>query len=230
MILKTEIKTQSKTGRSKNISDIREMFSGIASGGYFSFNGLPTYPEFLSNFKQIAVNNYSTLLTKRPLATLYAITKDKEYFTIKDLVTKVIGDVQDLSAEQINAQEKDADKPPPDNENEVHPSNASLKSGGQEGGGPQTDKYKKDTVERGPNHVVYNCQKNISHASCHMAYMGISFWGGLKNISLGRAPQAKIHIDDVSGKSMVVITDKASSNIKGGKRRNITKRKKRYYK
>ncbi len=231
MILKLERNSREKTGRSKNISEIREMLSEITSD--YTFNELPTYSEFLSNFNQIAVKNYKTLLTTKPLATLYASTKGSEYITIKDLVTKVIkgvtdlsaDQIKDLSADQIKEQEKIADSPPADDENAIHPPQNS-----QKGGGVQTDKYKKDTVERGPNHVVYTCQKNISHASCHMGYMGVSFWGGLKNISLGRAPQAKIHIDNIKGISMVVITDKASSNIKGGKRRNITKRKKRYYK
>ncbi len=187
MILKTEIKTQSRTGRSKNISDIREMFGGIASSGYFSFNGLPTYPEFLSNFKQIASDNYSKLLTKQPLATLYSITSNSEYNNIKQLVQTVIGQVEDISPAQQQQEIIEA--------NIEQNSEIKVDETEQNGGGPQTELYKKTTIERGSNHIVYNCQKNISHASCHMAYMGISFWGGLKNISLGRQPYSTININ-----------------------------------
>ena len=212
MVLKHEIKTQSRTGRSKNISDIREMFAGIQSNGYFSFNGLPTYGEFLSNFEQISVDNYESLLTKLPLATLYFGKSNGTYSIIKEIIMRILGgSVEDVSEQEGMQEEKEVEA--------IVTQNINIKTNNQSGGGQQTELYKSNTIERGPNHIVYNCQKNISLGSCHMAYMGISFWGGMKNISLGRVPFVKI-ISDNQGH--IVLDNK----MPGGRRRKTRRVKK----
>jgi hypothetical protein len=60
----------------------------------------------------------------------------------------------------------------------------------QEGGGKYSELYKSETVVKGSNDIVCMCHKNISGASCHFGYMGISFNGVIKNLSLSREPLA----------------------------------------
>jgi hypothetical protein len=209
MILKTEIKTQSRTGRSKNITDIRQMFGGIepGSGLFFTdFNGLPTYKEFLDCFTRLEAMDdatYKSNIMNLPLGTLYFGLKGKSYNEIKDTVTYILGRAPpDTSqTEEVDAAKKGENEvplPPADlSGEEAGSAGASPQSGGLLPGGPLTEEYKKNTVERGPNHVVYNCQKNLTIWSCHMAYLGVSYHGGFKNISHSKTPIEDFVVDEI---------------------------------
>ena len=116
MILKHEFKTQSRTGRSKNISDIREMFgaggtkaaaNNSALGklkaytigtlkSYSEFNGLPYYAEFLACFEPaagITQENYEKKFMNLPFATVYKGpgADNVVYEGVKALVKMVLG-------------------------------------------------------------------------------------------------------------------------------------------
>jgi len=72
MILNPEIKTQSRTGRTKHVSELRDELANIkAKRGLISwatsrnYNSLPDYPEFYSKFRDsssLTVEEYSKLL------------------------------------------------------------------------------------------------------------------------------------------------------------------------
>ncbi len=174
MILKTEIKTQSRTGRSKQISELRQMFAGMPVPGWKDFNSIPTYPEFIGQFNPLGADVYAKVITNNLFGTLYSNTSYKDlYNAIKNLVSVATDVTQD------------------DTMKEAKESTESLNSIPiQKGGGTFTDIYKAATVERGSNHIVYMCHKNISGAACHFGYMGISFNGVAKNLSLSREPLA----------------------------------------
>lgn len=222
MVLKTEIKTQSRTGRSKNITDIRQMFGGIEPGtGLFftDFNGLPTYKEFLDCFTRIQGMDdatYKSNIMNLPLGTLYFGLKGKSYTDIKDMVTYILGKAppDTNQAEEVaaaKAEEKTVPLPAADLSGEEGSPEQPQQVGGLLPGGPLTEQYKKDTVERGPNHVVYNCQKNLTIWSCHMAYLGVSYHGGFKNISHSKTPIEDFVVDGIK------LTIKARAE--GGRRR-----------
>ena len=85
MPLKTEIKTQSRTGRTKHVREIREMFAGITPTGTsifakaVAYNPLPTYSEYLQLFtdilfKGLTEENYIRLLSTTVMGTVYLPT------------------------------------------------------------------------------------------------------------------------------------------------------------
>ncbi len=204
MIRKQEIKTQSRTGRSKNITDIREMFAGISPsregllGGiksFSEFNGLPTYPEFLRCFSS-PDSEYEKLISYLPFGTLYPIPgkKQETYDYTKGKVSRIFNgeSIEDTSESADEAAAKKAAA----EEGAINAAAAGAvaeeeSSEGvvpeQTGGGPLKNIYDKATSENGPNHVVYSCRKNISPFSCHLGYMGVSY-GGLSIDSVGYSP------------------------------------------
>ena len=83
MILKPEIKTQSKTGRTKHSSELRDELAGIkAKKSLFTsltsrnYNPLPDYPEFFKYFKDTTLESsftpdeYSSLLSTTVTGTV----------------------------------------------------------------------------------------------------------------------------------------------------------------
>jgi hypothetical protein len=70
LILKTEYKTQSRTGRTKHISELRDSVAGIKRKGILSsvknYNALPDYPEFYQWFDDstmgVSAAEYSELI------------------------------------------------------------------------------------------------------------------------------------------------------------------------
>lgn len=80
MILKPEIKTQSRTGRTKHIAELRDELAGIkAKKSLFTsltsrnYNPLPDYPEFYKLFKDsssLTVEEYANLLSTSMFGTV----------------------------------------------------------------------------------------------------------------------------------------------------------------
>lgn len=227
MILKNEMKTQSKTGRSKNITDIRQMFGGIqpASGLFFTdFNGIPTYKEFLDCFTRLTSmddSTYKSNIMNLPFGTLFFGTKGLSYAEIKNTVKSILGrDITDMNQKDVemdSATSSDELSVSANLSEETAENNTSQTGGFLSG--PLTEKYKLATVERGPNHVVYNCQKNLTIFSCHMAYLGVSYHGGFKNVSHTRKP---LEYFVPSGMRISVVTPAATS---GGKRKFQTRKR-----
>jgi hypothetical protein len=214
-ILNTEVKTQSTTGRSKNITDIREMFGGIKNDAGFlkslaniGFNDLPSYKEFLDCFEKLfdSEDKYKKALNNR-FGTIYSGTSDfkTEYKTIVDRCEKITGIVLErLDEGAAVAEQKKA-------EEEIKKENASInlgningeagpKEANQEGGAVALDKasriYKEMTTQQGPNHIVYSCKQNISYGFCHTGYMGISFNGMMKTMLIKKPDYAEFVVSE----------------------------------
>jgi hypothetical protein len=215
MILKQEIKTQSRTGRSKNISDIRQMFGdssavekpGSAMGklksftlgaikSYSEFNGLPYYMEFLNCFETvpgITQESYEKKFMNLPFATVYKVpgADNVVYEGIKQLVMQVLG--KPLNDSDFAKDSETVKEEPPLNiqlneENTIAPN--SPQSGGFSFVSKLKKEYESSTLMNGPNHVVYSCKKNISPFTCHLAYMGVGY-GGVSAGDIGYSPPTR---------------------------------------
>ena len=197
-VLKTEIRTQTATGRSRSITDIREMYGRIPKGKYF--NGLPDYAEFFACFDSVAslnsVDMYAKIIHSNPFGRVFKSLKGPNtlYDEIKGLVNSVVPVTVEKTESQVAAAEKsekmEANAVPAvaANNNAPAPAPASgvvspENNGTQAGGGAYTDEYKRDTVAQGPNHVVYMCEKNIS-LICHSGYMGVSYMGVMSSMGI----------------------------------------------
>ena len=240
MILKHEIMTQSKTGRSKNISDIREMFGfGSSSKGFFKnlvnigFNELPSYKEFLSCFTPIfgdpanenTIKKYESSLNNR-FGTIYGptIVMDKEihsgtkefkdeYKLIVEKCEKIIGQkLENITekteketeagvAEQVETAKQEAknagEAAAAEEESKNAPKNAPPPTGGAFAFTKAGQQYKDQTLEQGPNHIVYSCKQTISTVFCHAAYMGVGFNRVFRRIP--KPDYAEIHVETMNG-------------------------------
>jgi hypothetical protein len=212
MILKTEIKTQSRTGRSKSISNIREMFAGIPQPGKMNFNNLPTYKEFLNCFDRIPPMDdasYDLYVNNAPFGTIYEnmlkikgiINKNPQkiletYQYISQVIVKaILGFPGKIDENQVKSEAESLAADAESAESVI----SKIKDEGVEGQvgglsliGKSATAYKNATVARGPNHIVYGCKKNITPFLCHLGTMGIGFIGNLKNVALNRVPYAKL--------------------------------------
>jgi hypothetical protein len=201
-ILKLEHSTQSKTGRSKNITELRQMITGGDSGT--KFNELPTYKEFLDCFEPILAAEYKELIlnikygtlsrsvtanakaTSKMLSSVFR-RKDRtnEYRLIKSHVEQVLNKQQDELTE--NNVETVAEVPNPVAEIATAVEGPEIEEATQEQaieqeqvGGSYTSDYKGHTLTVNPNHIVYHPQYNISGISAHVGYMGVGFWGVIR--------------------------------------------------
>lgn len=188
-ILNPEIKTQSRTGRTKHISELRNELTGIKSkAGFFSrlisrnYNPLPDYPEFYSNFKDssvITADEYSKLLGSAVAGTVRFARGPAA--KIIEIVTKTFNvSVNEITQSEKVAEEQVAqevkqikDEPvqvPAEVVADVKAINAAVdkaytNSGNsstptaKEGGGSNTNLYKAQTVKENPNHLVYSCSQ-----------------------------------------------------------------------
>jgi hypothetical protein len=258
-ILNTELMTQSKTGRSKNISDIREMFGGLKSAtGWFKdilnigFNELPTYAEFMSCFAPTFKTEeaYAKALNNR-FGTIYSDTTDfkVEYGLILAKYEKITGSVPvQVSVGQADAEQKTAEAAAklntgaieqgpvePEAEDPTPTKGGALTAGLN----AHTRAYKKETLEVGPNHVVYSCKQKISFGFCHTGYMGISFNGMMKTMLVKKPNYAQfvstptqitysevaknVRTNNVPRQNMAPVSNENPGPV-GGKRVNKTKK------
>jgi hypothetical protein len=217
-ILNTEVKTQSTTGRSKNITDIREMFGGIKNDAGFlkslaniGFNDLPSYKEFLDCFEKLfdSEDKYKKALNNR-FGTIYSGTSDfkKEYKIINDRCNEITGMQLTLVDEGAAAAEAKAAEDAVKREGEgvsipkgdPNEAGANTNNGSKTGGAVALDKasreYKEMTTQQGPNHVVYSCKQNISYGFCHTGYMGISFNGMMKTMLIKKPAYAEFVVSE----------------------------------
>jgi hypothetical protein len=187
-ILNPEIKTQSRTGRTKHASELRNELSGIKSkSGFFSkmisrnYNPLPDYPEFFNNFKDsslISADEYSKLLNTTvggtirlglgPAGKLIEVIKEQFKATPQE-----IQDLEKMADEQTKKETKELlENPvevPQDAIADVKSINAIVDKAYSNAGDPNTPNvkeggsnsniYKKQTVLEQPNHLVYSCSQ-----------------------------------------------------------------------
>jgi len=241
-ILKIEYSTQSKTGRSKNITELRQMITGADSGT--KFNELPTYKEFLDCFEPVLADQYKELILNIKYGTLSrSVTqnaksssklissvfrrKDRtnEYRAIKAEVEQVLNKQQDELTE--NNVETVAEVPNPvaeiataveGPEIEEATINAAEEKAEAEVeqeqvGGSYTSEYKGKTITVNPNHIVYHPQYNVSGISAHVGYMGVGFWGILR--------AAKYHMSGTARPYQLIFE---GPKMVGSSRRNRTRK------
>jgi len=188
-ILNPEIKTQSRTGRTKHVSELRNELSGIKSKtGFFSklvsrnYNPLPDYPEFYSNFKDsssLTADEYSKLLSSTVAGTVRLASGPA------GKIIEIIKNIFHVSTNEITQSEKVAEKEMAEELKEIKEDpvqvpaevvadvkainaavdNAYANSGdpttpnAKEGGGSNSNLYKQQTVKEDPNHLVYSCSQ-----------------------------------------------------------------------
>lgn len=186
MILKTEFKTQTQTGRSKNISDLRQMFAGIEPPSSLSFsgtfNGIATYKEYLDCFQPLINEKFAEIINVTGTLGAWRPKYKAEYALIKAQVDRVLGkSTQDVNA---NPEETPSDVAP--DPSVTAAAAAEAKESDQTGGGEYTDNYKENTMKYGPNHIVYSPQMTISPVSAHLTYCGVGWNGVVKNVQYVR--------------------------------------------
>ncbi len=229
MILKTETHTQSTTGRSRNISDIRTMFGGLdRKRGYF-FNGLPTYVEYFNCFDSVADLTYDTYKIKILINHLGRVYTGQVLKNIKTFVGSItnISAVADLRKNEPVVEGATGTEVAA----VAAPAEPQEFEGAQLGGAlfsrKETKSYKDETVNQGPNHVVYMCDRNISSVVCHAGYVGVAYVGALRTMmkSFKLAPYTKF---ETSGNTLVMTsreipasfaTSPAAFNATGGTRK-----------
>ena len=191
MILKTEFKTQTQTGRSKNISDLRQMFAGIEPPSSLSFsgtfNGIATYKEYLDCFQPLINEKFAEIINVTGTLGAWRPKYKAEYALIKAQVDKVLGKV----TEEVSVDPGTQPSPVLDSVTNVAEAAgagaaAEAEEPPQKGGGEYTDIYKADTKKYGPNHIVYSPQMTISPVSAHLTYCGVGWNGVVKNVQYVR--------------------------------------------
>ena len=196
MILKTEIKTQTWTGRSKNISDLRQMFAGVKPPSSLSFsgtyNGIATYKEYLDCFQPLINDKFAEIINKTGTLGAWGPAYKAEYALIKTQVDKVLGkSTQDVAVDPTKqlgdlAPDPTVIKAAAAAEAAAKAEEAAGAGAGaaknQNGGGEYTDNYKENTMKYGPNHIVYSPQMTVSLSSAHLTYCGVGWNGIFKNI------------------------------------------------
>jgi len=219
MILKPETHTQSRTGRTKHMRELRDELFGITPDQSFfsslipgalkvrNYNSLPEYKEYVElwldgltadEYKNL-INSTSAGTVRLPMGPAKKVFESvKRALSVSDSELKAVGDIaEEASKKEINSV-TETSKEMKDLADAVvaeQKDTAALVSQGyggkelpQEGGGPNTDKYKARTVLEQPNHLVYSCSQVtalIPLVGCHLGYMGVGFLGGGINAGSG---------------------------------------------
>ncbi len=196
MILKTETHTQSTSGRSRNISDIRAMYGGIVPekgalkslASKFMFNGLPDYVEYFNSFdtvKSLTAAAYASKIHWAQFGKVFdTIGVSNPIYNEINMLVNIILPITVKETESVAAAAAKSEAE--EGARVVAPAGAEEGAAEGEtqntvrGGGRYTDLYKAETKNQGPNHVVYMCEKNIS-LICHSGYTGVSYMGVLKS-------------------------------------------------
>jgi hypothetical protein len=200
-ILNPEIKTQSRTGRTKHVSELREELTGLKSKtGFFSklvsrnYNPLPDYPEFFKNFKDsslISADEYSKLLNTAVAGTIRfgqgpagkLIEFIKGFFNVSQ---KEIQEVEQLADKQMEKETNEFKENPIEVPQEaivnIKATNAMVDKAysnagepttpGVKEGGSNSNLYKKQTVLEQPNHLVYSCSQITAPAPSVGCHLG----------------------------------------------------------
>lgn len=191
-ILKSELYATSKTGRAKDIDDIRAVFLGsdqvIRRKGAGSHE-LPADPVFWNLFAQwgsdatipleTRLKNYGqmkryknpefmkfVLQDLQPTSTDMepAMTPEEEKAVAKEVEQQMTVETADIAAAaQVAEAEPDLSQ-----------------SGGAFATSSGASEYKKQTLVQFPNRVNYQCYKHLSAGFCHAAYMGIGFLSAVR--------------------------------------------------
>jgi len=193
--LGNEIKTQSRTGRTIHISELRDELAGIKAKTHllskiasYNYNPLADYPEFFSNFKDsstISADEYSILLNTNHMSIIKDEAGDDELTQRVNTIIQNIFNITENEFKQAEAisrsrtltEIKDAKKNPikipkeliEDMEKKktlMDKAYSKVKKGGNPSyGNPDIDEYRKQTVLEQPNQIVYSFPQATSFLS-----------------------------------------------------------------
>ena len=198
--LSHEVKTQSKTGRTIHISELRNelshmkakthLLSKIAS---YNYNPLPDYPEFFSKFKDsstLTVDEYSKLLHVTHMTIIRDGKDENESLTQK--VNSIVENIFNITGTEFKEAETLSRKitleviQDPERNPVTIPKEFIEKMEKEEmlediqEGGKRDMEYRKQTVLQQPNQIVYSFPQDTVYLSLllwHKKYMGVLFGG-----------------------------------------------------
>jgi hypothetical protein len=211
-ILKTEMYATSRTGRAKDIDDIRAVFLGpdaVIKRSGAGPHELPADPVFW--------NLFLPLHSDAPLETRLRNYGQMKRYLQPQFVRFVLQDVPMTTADiqpTLNPAEESALETM---EAETMQKDAALlaASAAQQRGGGFTfattsaaANYKKQTLSQFPNRVNYQCYKRLSAGNCHVAYMGIGFVSAVRfPILRYRDESGKLHTKFVRKLEPTLVTN-----------------------
>ena len=192
--VREDYKSYTKTNRTKEIGEIRDMLGLKIEKTILTADDLLSTENFVklfSNYKALKVNgNYDEELYKKKFKINFG-TKAEEQYPILDraMPDAKLSDVQKLfktietrkKNKLVNIPETDPKK----QEGGLHNPFSSNKRDSQKFA---TNIYKKETKIRMPNQIQYSCYAQITMSFCHAAYLGVSYVMVLRlpNISEGK--------------------------------------------
>ena len=192
--VREDYKSYTKTNRTKEIGEIRDMLGLKIEKTILTADDLLSTENFVklfSNYKALKVNGkYDEELYKKKFKINFG-TKAEEQYPILDraMPDAKLSDVQKLfktietrkKNKLVNIPETDPKK----QEGGLHNPFSSNKRDSQKFA---TNIYKKETKIRMPNQIQYSCYAQITMSFCHAAYLGVSYVMVLRlpNISEGK--------------------------------------------
>lgn len=198
--LSHEIKTQSKTGRTIQISELRNELAHIKAKTHilskvssYNYNPLPDYPEFFSKFKDsstLTADEYSKLTHVTHMTIVNDTYGEHKELTRK--VNSIIENIFNITEKEFRDAETLSRKitleiiQDPERNPVTLPKELIEKMGVDEDdtdiqeGGKRDMEYRRQTVLQQPNQVVYSFPQDTVYLSIllwHKKYMGILFGG-----------------------------------------------------
>ena len=243
MILKLEHHTQTRTGRSKNIGDLRIMFTGDKLEP--TFNRIATYSQYTNCFDPLLKDKYSEIINVTGTLGRWRTKYITEYNLIKGLVDKLLGfQSNEQTSEPVATNPAEVTGVDPkevsltvanDSESEITqgPTNQNITKGGFSLRGKHSAAYAEDTMKYGPNHIVYSPQMVVSPVSAHLTYCGVGWNGVLKNFQYVRKACEEIQYGGIPIENPFCISEAPATETtpllaKGGKRGRTYKKTKRH--
>jgi len=213
MVLKMETKTQSRTGRTKHVGELRvelanikpqqNLLSTLVSRNY---SPLPYYKEFFQWFSDtqkigITEADYKGMIESTPNGTIRVGSTDRAK-KVRAFVLNTLG-ITAAAADKASADEaavaKTVTQEAATHEGEMveikeienkeeapGPPEQTVAVGGRRrmrGGGANTDAYKAETVRYQPNHVVYSCSQITAGMPVMGCHLGYMGVSGVGTLS-----------------------------------------------
>jgi len=192
--VREDYKSYTKTNRTKEIGEIRDMLGLKIEKTILTADDLLSTENFVklfSNYKALKVNEkYDEELYKKKFKINFGTEAEEQYPILKNAMPDAkLSDVQKLfktietrkKNKLVNIPETDPIK----QEGGLHNPFSSNKRDSQKFA---TNIYKKETKIRMPNQIQYSCYAQITMSFCHACYLGVSYVMVLRlpNISEGK--------------------------------------------
>jgi hypothetical protein len=164
------IKAYSKTGRTNEIGEIREML-GLTKG--YDGNDLLLLGSFVKLFKKsrdfMGTDSYDVNLYRSKFKIPLGSKAEEQQLILTKAMPDAKEDIKELFKE---IKSKVANKIYNNQKAGGFINNFKNKRKNQ---GSSTNEYKRVTLEKMPNQINYNCYKIMTMGFCHGAYMGVSY-------------------------------------------------------